>query len=306
MSLVVSTVIPAYNSQTTIRAAIDSALAQDFAGQEIIVVNDGSTDGTADVLAEYGQQITVINGTNGGAGRARNAGITIASGEYIALLDADDAWLPGRLATTVDALRNNPEAVLAFSDYERVDHAGNVVDRSTVPAHLAHPPTMDEMLSHWWPISPTTVAMRKDLWKSCGGFRVDLPGFEDIYFFMGAREHGEFEFIPNSLATFRVNDPEVGPDKWNPDHFIRTLRQRYGHSSDRLIAEVRRSYANAYAAKALSEMDRQRRGAALRCWLKTLRYNPLYPFQAAHLARLPRRQNLKRIAKMLRPKPDAQ
>ena len=304
--ITISTIIPVYNGGATIRAAIDSALAQDFAGQEIIVVNDGSTDHTAEALTGYGDRIRLIDQPNGGAAHARNAGILVARGEYIALLDADDVWLPGRLATTVDALRNNPEAALAFSDYERVDHAGNVVARSTVPAHLAHPPTMNEMLSHWWPIAPTTVTMRRDIWVQCGGFRAGLRGFEDPDFFIRARERGEFEFLAESLAVFLENVPEVAPDKWNPGAFIELIRERYGVRARGLLSEINNHYSGAFACKALRAMSQGDRKEAIRCWLKTLRYNPLYPFQAAHLARLTRRHNLKRIAKMLRPKPDAQ
>lgn len=295
----ISTIIPVYNGAATVARAIDSAFAQDYLNQEIIVVNDGSVDGTAEILKSFKDRINVINTFNGGAGRARNLGITAARGELVALLDADDAWLPGRLAKTVSLLRENTKTALVFSDYKRIDQTGSIIDETTVPAHRAHPPSMDEILSNWWPISPTTVTMRKTVWERCGRFRTDLPGFEDIEFFIRARQHGDFEYIGEPLALFQANDPEKGPDKWPPDNFIRLLRNLYGERSANFVAEVRSSYASAYAAKALREMDCGNRAAALRCWSKVLKFDPIFLFRTARLSRLAHPQNLARVAKMI-------
>src|SRR5580693_7316547 len=110
----VSTVIPTYNSESTLGKAIDSVIAQDL-GSEIVVVDDGSTDGTDRILQAYGNSLKVIRQPNAGAAAARNTGVVAASGEYLAFLDADDAWLPDRLRLTVEALECNPKAVLSFS-----------------------------------------------------------------------------------------------------------------------------------------------------------------------------------------------
>jgi glycosyltransferase involved in cell wall biosynthesis len=90
----VSTIIPTYNNEATLAQAVDSALAQDLDGQEIILVNDGSTDGTHGIAAGYGERIRVIEQPNRGFNRSRNAALRIARGEYVAFLDADDIW-PG-------------------------------------------------------------------------------------------------------------------------------------------------------------------------------------------------------------------
>src|SRR6266849_5630061 len=93
----VSAIVPVFNGESTIAAAIDSALNQNFDATEVIVVNDGSTDGTALILRSYGSKIRVIEQSNRGLSAARNAGAAIARGEYLAFLDADDEWLPGKL-----------------------------------------------------------------------------------------------------------------------------------------------------------------------------------------------------------------
>jgi glycosyltransferase involved in cell wall biosynthesis len=105
----VSVVIPAYNAAWCVGKAIDSVLAQDFQDFEVIVVNDGSTDDTAAVLAGYGDAIRVVHQANGGMSSARNAGISASRGELIAFLDSDDWWLPGKLGSQVELMRARPE-----------------------------------------------------------------------------------------------------------------------------------------------------------------------------------------------------
>jgi len=90
----VSVIIPSYNRCQQLKEAIDSVLAQDFEDSELIVVDDGSTDKTPDLLADYDEKLTAIRRNNGGVSAARNTGIAAASGELIAFLDSDDLWLP--------------------------------------------------------------------------------------------------------------------------------------------------------------------------------------------------------------------
>ena len=108
MQPLVSVIIPAYNCVEFVSHAINSVLKQNYENKEIIVVNDGSTDDTPDVLESFGDQITVVNKENGGAPTARNAGLRIARGKYIAFLDADDLWLDGKLTMQVRYLEEHP------------------------------------------------------------------------------------------------------------------------------------------------------------------------------------------------------
>ena len=104
----VSVIIPAYNSGNSLALAVDSALAQTHRPLEIIVVNDGSTDDTADVAKNYGDQIQYVEQLNEGQGAARNTGLAMARGNLISFLDADDYWREGFLAQCVDFLEKNP------------------------------------------------------------------------------------------------------------------------------------------------------------------------------------------------------
>ena len=93
----VSAIIPAYNADSFIREAVDSALGQTHTDVEVIVVDDSSTDDTASVLQSYGERIIVHRQPNGGVAAARNAGARLASGRWVAFLDADDVWLPTKI-----------------------------------------------------------------------------------------------------------------------------------------------------------------------------------------------------------------
>ncbi|MHC4926388.1 MAG: glycosyltransferase family 2 protein [Planctomycetota bacterium] len=115
----ISVVIPAYNSEATIGRAITSVLAQTRAADEIIVVDDGSLDGTVNVIRDFGKQVTLIQQDNAGASVARNAGIEEASGNWIAFLDGDDEWLNNKLELQVAHLLANPDLKWTTGNYYR-------------------------------------------------------------------------------------------------------------------------------------------------------------------------------------------
>ena len=109
-SPLVSCIIPVFNGERFVAAAVDSALEQTYAPIEIIVVNDGSTDETKAVLGGYGERITVIDQANAGVNAARARGIEASSGSFLAFLDADDLWLPEKTEIQLESLAANPEA----------------------------------------------------------------------------------------------------------------------------------------------------------------------------------------------------
>jgi glycosyltransferase involved in cell wall biosynthesis len=113
----ITAIVPTYNREGTIRRAVDSVFAQTYPAVEIIVVDDGSQDGTRDRLRPYLERIRYIYQQNGGVAAARNRGAGDARSEWIAFLDSDDCWLPGHLETMAAAIRGTRgEAALYFSD----------------------------------------------------------------------------------------------------------------------------------------------------------------------------------------------
>jgi len=120
----VSVIIATFNRADYVRQAVDSILAQTLRDFELIVVDDGSTDGTLAVLAEYGDRIRVIATTNQGAARARNAGLSVATGEYVAFLDSDDLADPERLALQAAVLDTFPDVGLVYTECAGFDDRG--------------------------------------------------------------------------------------------------------------------------------------------------------------------------------------
>jgi len=232
----VSVIIPAYNATATLSAAIDSVLAQSYRDFELIVVNDGSTDKTAEVMRGYGDRLMAIEQANGGAAAARNSALGFARGTYIAMLDADDLWRPGLLARLVPELEANPACVLAYADLEIVDSNGKSLDTSLIGASSAHAPTLDEMLHKVWPIMPSAVVMRRTVLEAIGGFCTEFEGctYEDLYCWMRAREHGDFVYVPEQLAAWRFSlyprrlKRGGGVSAHNREVFARLVRERWG------------------------------------------------------------------------------
>jgi teichuronic acid biosynthesis glycosyltransferase TuaG len=138
---VVSVVTPVWNAADTLAGTIASVRAQSFAGWEMLLVDDGSTDGSAAIaraLAAADPRIRPLGWPdNRGAAAARNAGIAAARGRYVAFLDADDLWLPEKLAVQLDYMARTG-AVFVFSAYERMDAAGRTRGRVGVPARVDH------------------------------------------------------------------------------------------------------------------------------------------------------------------------
>jgi len=275
----VSTIIPVYNGAATIARAIDSALAQDFDGQEIIVVNDGSTDHTAAELAKYGDRICVINKPNGGAASARNAGIAIARGEFVAFLDADDIWLPGHLAPLLDALRKAPEAVLAFGDFRVIGDDGVIYADSIFSVDLCggRPLTMDDLLTRTWPILPTATAVRTKAVRDCGGFDESFKAaaWEDFYLWLILRENGPFVSVPKVLAI-HIDHPNSAPEKYRigQERFLRLIRIRYGERAYALRQHILRDFSTKLFFRGIARIKRSDHLGGLRDLALSARYSP--------------------------------
>jgi len=180
----IDVVLPAYNGRAVIRGAIDSALAQGVA-LRVIVVDDGSIDDTGDIARAYGPPVTVIRQPNRGVSGARNAGLTAARAPYVALLDQDDVWAPGKLARQLALLAAHPDVGLVFTDMVLLEPDGTVVEDGfllTTPPYAALaraplgdaayllPPELADAVVRFNFISPSTVLARRDALAGVGGF----------------------------------------------------------------------------------------------------------------------------------------
>lgn len=289
----VSTIIATYNNEATVGQAIDSALAQEFAGQEIIVVNDGSTDDTQTILAGYGDQIRVIDQTNQGVSRSRIPAAAVASGEYLAFLDADDIWLARRLELTCAALERNPRATVAFSDVIPLDEVGTYGAQWVV----GRAPSLADLLTRGWRIYPSAVTMRRSTFIACGGFNEQLTNLSDVYLWLRAREHGEFEYLREALTIYRTIDFARIGDKYGIGRkaFARAVRDRYGRAARRLAADMDQVLANSLLTKAVREADRGDLFSACRATVSAMRLSPIFLLRSGLIPRIFRPHNLSRV-----------
>ena len=296
----VSVIIPVFNGEATIAAAIDSALAQEFGGDlEVIVVNDGSTDATSSVLEAYRGRVTVLDRANSGPACARNAGVRASHSEYIAFLDADDIWMPGKLAKTLAALDSDSGAAMVFTNALVIGANGEMLGGSYTPANENRAPAMEEMLSGMWNILPSTAVMKRTIFDAVGGFHEEFatghPQWEDSYFMMVAREQGRFVYLDEPTVLYRAaasvaenlkrrrvwkhdseNPETMRVDRYvsNSDLMSRLVRERYGDRAVRLQAQIRWRTAGLLVSAGLTAMLDYDRIFARRCYQRALRYDP--------------------------------
>lgn len=175
-NLAISVIIPAYNREWIIKEAIDSVLAQKFDDFELIVVNDGSTDNTREVLSSYRDKIKVIEQKNSGVSAARNNGILSSAGNYIAFLDSDDLWLPGKLKTQFEFFNNNPEALICQTEeiWFRKGKRINPGKRHKKVSGIFFEKSLELCM-----VSPSAVMMKRSLFDTVGLFDETLLACED-------------------------------------------------------------------------------------------------------------------------------
>ena len=240
-----SVVIPAYNAAAYVVEAIDSVLAQDYPQVEIIVVNDGSKDHTLDLLRAYGDRIRVVDQANSGPPKARNAGLAAVRGEFIAFLDADDVWLPGKLSAQISHLQAHSDVGTVFTRWhvwpadadgvfrlppvqpvpqpgcERIsDRSGWMYTRLLLECHLL----------------TTTVLMRASLIREIGFFDIELYNGDDYDFWLRASRAAKIDKLNCIGAYYRVVQGSVSrkPRPINDERVvIEQALRRWGLSDPR-------------------------------------------------------------------------
>lgn len=207
-SPLISVVIPAYNSARHIGRAIHSVLAQLSPAFEIIVVDDGSSDDTAAVVASFGDTVRLIRQPNGGAAAARSTGIMAATGTHIAFLDSDDYWLDTKLQCQLAVLAQHPDLVLVSTGWRWLPSSTSLFETdfagpSFEPNRLRLRPGWSSLLPDPYLGTPT-VLVRRDRAQQVGGFDRSLPSAEDVDFFLRVVDGQPYALVDQPLVAFQI------------------------------------------------------------------------------------------------------
>lgn len=201
----ISVVIPAYNYAHFLERAIDSVLAQDHPRVEIIVVDDGSTDNTREVVTRYGDRVRYVHQQNAGLSAARNTGMRMARHEWIALLDADDEFMPGMLRRLAETLADLPaEFGLAACDCRHMGSEGGYIQKKYLTgAEPQEVLTKDILVRNRFVAD--AVLFRRDLALHAGGFDTTLHSSEDRDMWIHLSRHCRLYKIAEPLVRVRVH-----------------------------------------------------------------------------------------------------
>ena len=221
----VSVIIPTYNSARFISSAVSSVLGQSYKDYEIIIVDDGSADATREVTAKFGNKVLYLYQSNAGPAAARNLGLSRATGEFVAYLDADDLWYPQKLEKQVAFLSAHKSYGIVHSDIDVIDENDRVIQPRfnqqtgrTVPAGYC---TMQ--LLHESHVQTLTVMARRVWVDKVGRFDERLKGTEDyLQWILVSMEGAAVGYVDESLAMYRRTNGSISSSsRWMCGEFIK-------------------------------------------------------------------------------------
>jgi glycosyltransferase involved in cell wall biosynthesis len=200
----VSIVIPTFNCAKYLPESVGSAVEQNFPEKEVIAVDDGSTDNTKEVLERFKDKIKYIYQENSGASSARNRAVDQSRGKYIAFLDADDIWLPGKLQKQVEFFQRQPGSVrLTYTDWEYFFEPHDLRPHWVLKIFAYEGKVTRQLFCHDFIYTPTVMIEREFL-TSIGPFDSGLAIAEDYDMWLRASAVCEFRFLPEVLTAVRM------------------------------------------------------------------------------------------------------
>ena len=222
--LLVSVIIPAYNAEAFLREAAASVLGQEYRPLEVIVVDDGSTDGTAQVAAGFGEAVRSLRQTNAGPAAARNRGITAARGEVFAFLDADDVWTDGALGAQMVFLASNPSAGIALGLTQLL--------RLT---ETQGAPRFEPFGEPWHLLHLGAAVVRRAVFQRVGHFDESMRSAEDLDWFLRANESGvSLARHGRVVLRYRLHGENVTQQKaWRDAHLALAFKKSLDRRRER-------------------------------------------------------------------------
>jgi glycosyltransferase involved in cell wall biosynthesis len=279
----ISVVIPSYNAARFVNQAIESVMHQTYSPVEIIVVDDGSTDDTAQILAALGDRICYVHQANGGLSKARNRGIREARGELVAFLDADDKWLPEKLQKQWERLRADPDLKFVHTDvFDLIETTGEVVHEDRNGRRFTGDCYLEFFKGNV--IIPSTVLVTRSCLDQIGIFDEEIRGAstQDMDLCLRIARHHRFSYVDEPLVLYRMHPDNASRNRrmmLEDEYFVlaKALRDDpklagrigSGEVRDRMS---RLAFGAGYANIDLGDLPRARRHLR-----NALRYAPFAP-----------------------------
>jgi len=215
----ITCIVPVYNGARYLSEALESILAQTYRPLKVIVADDGSTDGTPDVAAAYGERITYVQQPNRGYAAAKNLGLSSAQGDFIAFLDADDVWHPEKLTRQIAAMQERPEIDLCFTRYENFWMPELAEEQRRYQGY-----PLSQTQSAW---SISTLLVRRAVFERLGNFYDGPRALENMTWFLRASVRGAvIEVLSDVLMYRRFNVESFTRDRERLfDNFLPILKE---------------------------------------------------------------------------------
>lgn len=274
----VSVVVATYNMGHYLPQAVQSILAQSYPSVEVIIVDDGSTDDTQAVTQELARdaRVRVHHQSNAGQASAKNKGIELSRGEFLAFLDADDAWMPDKLAKQMPLFQGRPAVGVVYSEYACMDGVGQPLPKP--PTQLRRGRVSGELLIENFVSFPTAVVRRECLQK-LGSFDLNYGMGIDYDLWLRISAHYEFDFVSDATVRYRIWAGQMSKNYRKRYESAIRIMQRFLDENPHAVPSrvVRTAWAHTYLGRGDSILWHEKDMRAARAdYLRALQYRPDY------------------------------
>lgn len=271
----VSVIIPNYNYERYLAETLDSVLAQTYPDIEVIVVDDGSKDGSRAVLEQYRNYITAIFQQNSGVSAARNNGVAASSGEFVAFLDADDAWLPKKIEWQVERFWADPELGLVHVGVDEVDADGHSLVKRLEGVEGSVGPILLQLKREGVLGGGSGLMVPRRVFDEVGGFDTRLSTSADWDLFYRISERYRVGFVPEILLQYRVHSSNMHANVSVLEHDMKLAFSKAFAAPSAEVAEIKRfAYGALHQMLAGSYFHAGKYPAFISNTAKSLYFNP--------------------------------
>lgn len=272
-------VVPAFNAERYLRDALDSIVGQTYPNIEVLVVDNASTDATADIIRSYGDKVVYLYEAKKGPAAARNKGLAHANGHLISFLDSDDEWLPDKTERQVEFMLEHPEYGFCYSHYEYIDQDGRPYQPTYAKDCSRNGWVFEDLLRYELQIGIGTTMVRRHCAEKAGGFNERLMTAEDTDFFIRVAKYCQFGYIPGPVARYRSHAGSLTKQQGIPRGTFKALDylvERYPELAPSRSPLMRYAYATRYCARGVGAFYRGDHAEMRRHALKAIKYRPYH------------------------------